>query len=450
MVFLSLKLPVSAGTRHLHRLYNWLNVPRQVNRQFNAWQIRLQTVFVPAVILIAVGVFLTWYIATGDLTVALLRLTAVLVIACPCALGLATPTAVVVSTGRGAESGILFKNGESLERAHGLRMIVFDKTGTITRGKPQVDLIHVLAESEGKNPYQVEDIIKFAASAEYASEHPLGKAIVEYAEQKAISLAPVNNFNSMAGKGIKAEIKGQPVLVGTRIFLSENGLDPSALDEEAQSYELQAKTVVWVAIDNRAIALVIIADQIRDDAAETVHRIKELRIHPVMITGDNRQTAQSIGDQAGISEITAEVLPGDKAAIIKKYQQDGMGPVAMVGDGINDAPALVQADIGIAMGTGSDIAIEAADITLVHGSVSAIPKALNLSRKTLQVIKQNLFWAFFYNIILIPLAAGILFPFSGLPGFLRSLHPMLAAFAMAFSSVSVVLNSLRLKRIDLN
>ena len=401
--------------------------------------------FVPAVIITAIAVFFIWFFATGDLTSGLLRLTAVLVIACPCALGLATPTAVVVSTGRGAEAGILFKNGEALERAHGLKMIVFDKTGTITLGKPQVEKVFSLPESH----FSDYDITGIAGSVEYGSEHPLGKAIVEYARQQSIPLIPVQDFRSIAGRGLRARLNGQDVFIGTRTLLTENSINPADLDDLALELESRAKTVVWMAVDGIPAGLIVIAYQIREDAAGTVAELKSLGIQPAMITGDNLKTAESMGKQAGISEISAEVLPGDKAEIIKRYQSQGAGPVGMVGDGINDAPALVQADIGIAIGTGSDIAIEAADITLVHGSVSAIPGALTLSRKTLQIIKQNLFWAFFYNIILIPVAAGILFPVPGMPGFLRSLHPMLAAFAMAFSSVSVVLNSLRLKRLKL-
>ena len=401
--------------------------------------------FVPAVIIIALAVFTIWYFATGDLTSGLLRLTAVLVIACPCALGLATPTAVVVSTGRGAEAGILFKNGESLERAHALKMIVFDKTGTITRGKPQVEQILVAENSR----FGDKDIIRIAGSVEYGSEHPLGKAIIEFADRQKVALEPVKDFRSVAGRGIRASLGEQIVLLGTRMLLTENGVDPGLLDDSALELESRAKTVVWVSFEGKAVGLIVIADQIREDAAATIIKLKSVGIEPAMITGDNLKTAESIGLQAGISRISAEVLPGDKAEIIKRYQLDGAGPVGMVGDGINDAPALVQADIGIAVGTGADIAIEAADVTLVHGSIADIPGALLLSRKTLQIIKQNLFWAFFYNIILIPVAAGILFPVPGVPGFLRSLHPMLAALAMAFSSVSVVLNSLRLKRLKL-
>jgi len=410
---------------------------------------RVAGIFVPAVISIALVVFCIWLLITGDLTNSIFRLTAVLIIACPCALGLATPTAIVVSTGRGAEQGILYKNGSALEYAHSVRMIFFDKTGTITFGKPQVIDIHIRDDKTNFIECHTDKLLQLAASAEYGSEHPLGRAIVAYAISKKIELIPTNDFESVTGKGIIATIGNLQLHVGTRSLMEEHTIDISSLEDQASELESKANTIVWIAVDQNVCGLIVISDQIRADAADTVTYLKQSGIISAMITGDNKYTAESVAVQAGIEEVIAEIMPADKASIIKKYQDDNKGPIAMIGDGINDAPALVQADIGIAMGGGTDIAIESADITLVRGKISGLMEALNLSTQTIKIIKQNLFWAFFYNIILIPVAAGILYPFTDVPEFLRSLHPMLAAFAMAFSSVSVVVNSLRLKRVKL-
>jgi Cu+-exporting ATPase len=407
---------------------------------------RVAAVFVPVVLLIAVSVFIIWLWTTGDITSSLLRFIAVLVIACPCALGLATPTAVVVSSGRGAQEGILFKNGEALETAHLTKLIVFDKTGTITQGKPQVQDVYF---HSGSNDHDKETFITYSASAEKESEHPLGRAIVDFALQENIQLVNAHNFQSFSGKGITAIIDKKVILIGTHTLMSEFRIETKFMEDIARKYESDAKTVVYIAIDKECKGVITISDQIKTDARQTVQNLEKLGIRTAMITGDNEQTAKSIAQQAGITEVIAEVLPAEKANKIKEFQESGMGPVAMVGDGINDAPALVQADIGMAIGKGADIAIEAADVTLVREKLSMIPETIKLSRVTMKIIRGNLFWAFFYNILLIPIAAGILFPITSAPDMLRNLNPMLAAFAMAFSSVSVVLNSLRLKHISL-
>ncbi len=407
---------------------------------------RIAAVFVPVVLLIAIVVFIIWLIATNDITDSILRLTAVLVIACPCALGLATPTAVVVSSGRGAKEGILFQNGEALETAYHTKLIVFDKTGTITLGKPKVQDVYINSSPEGISKTR---LLTYAASAEGESEHPLGKAIVDFALQEKIQLVDIKDFKSFSGRGITATVGDKEVHVGTETFMSEFNIDTVLFSEISSQFESSAKTVIFVSIENRCEGILAISDQIKPDARATIEDLKRLGVECVMVTGDNEITARTIAAEAGIAKVISQVLPGEKANIVQKFQQDGAGPVGMVGDGINDAPALVQADTGMAMGKGSDIAIEAADITLVREKLAIVPEALKLSRTTMGIIRSNLFWAFFYNIILIPIAAGILYPFAGAPDMLRTLNPMLAAFAMAFSSVSVVLNSLRLKKIKL-
>jgi P-type Cu+ transporter len=406
---------------------------------------RVASIFVPVVILIAMIVFSIWLAISADITESILRFTAVLVIACPCALGLATPTAVVVGSGRGAKEGILFKNVEALETTHLTRIMVFDKTGTITIGKPQVQDFY-LNSSDGNDR---ENFIAYSASAEKESEHPLGKAIVDYAIQKKIQLMQARNFRSFSGRGISATINQMVVDIGTHKFMSELEISTKSVDNIANQFEAAANTVVYVSFNKECSGVFSISDQIKPDAAQTIRTLNELKIKTIMITGDNSQTANSIAQQAGISKVISQVLPGEKAKEIKKIQAEAAGLVTMVGDGINDAPALVQADIGMALGKGSDIAIESADVTIVREKLSAIPAAIKLSRLTMKIIKENLFWAFVYNIILIPIAAGILYPIAAVPEMFRTLNPMLAAFAMAFSSVSVVLNSLRLKRISL-
>jgi len=391
--------------------------------------------FVPVVIAIAAVTFLIWIVFGPDpkLTFALLNFVAVLIIACPCALGLATPTAIMVGTGKGAENGILIKGGESLETAHKLDTIVFDKTGTLTQGEPEVTDIVSLP------PFKDEELLRLAAGAEKVSEHPLGEAIVMAAEAKKIPVAMPQNFNASEGKGIAAHVNGQELFVGSSLFLEEKGVVLGELNTLGDRFAVEGKTPVYVAIDGRAAGLLAVADGLKETSFAAVKRLKDLGFQVVMLTGDKHQTARTIAQKAGIEKVIAEVLPGEKVEAIKKLQPEGHS-VGMVGDGINDAPALVQADVGIALGSGTDVAMEAADITLIKGDLRGVVKAIELSQRTIRTIKQNLFWAFFYNTVGIPIAAGLLYPFFGI-----LLSPIFAAVAMAFSSVSVVSNSLRLK-----
>ncbi|MBI4098780.1 MAG: copper-translocating P-type ATPase [Candidatus Magasanikbacteria bacterium] len=386
---------------------------------------RISGVFVPIVLVIAVATFVVWYVVTGDVTASFIPAVAVLVIACPCALGLATPTAIMVGTGLGAEHGILIKNGESFERAKRIDAVLFDKTGTLTEGKPRVtDVVHT-------EKHTIDEVLTIAASVEKFSEHPLAQAIVRAAEEKGLSLREVRGFKSVTGQGVQSTIDGAVVRVGRLTFVIDHG--ESALSSSLQKLEKQAKTVIAVARDNELLGLVAIADTLKDDAREAIVALKKQGVETVMITGDNLRTAQAIGAQVEIDTIFAEVMPEDKVEKVKELQKKGK-KVAFVGDGINDAPALAQADLGIAIGTGTDIAIEAGNIVLVKGRPTKVVDGLALSRLTFRTIKQNLFWAFFYNAAAIPLAA------------LGWLNPIIAAAAMAFSSVSVVGNSLRIKR----
>jgi len=397
-------------------------------------------VFVPIVIMLAFAIFGIWLIGSGDFTHALVRLIAVLVIACPCAMGLATPTAIMVGMGKGAENGILFKNSEALERAHKLTAIVLDKTGTLTRGEPSVTDI-VVSHSTSLDESA---LLTLAASAERGSEHPLGEAIVREAANRAIQLSAPQHFEAITGQGIRAQVEGQNVLVGNFALMQKHNIHLNGLESEAHQLQQEAKTAMWLAVDGQAAAVIAVADTIKDGSAEAVRRLHDLGLTVVMMTGDNRATAEAIGRDVGLDRIFAEVKPGDKAAYVKQLQAEGF-IVGMVGDGINDAPALAQADVGIAIGTGTDVAMEASDVTLISGDLRGVPRAIGLSKQTLRIIRQNLFWAFGYNAILIPVAAGILAPVNGAPNFLQELNPMLAAGAMAFSSVSVVSNSLRLR-----
>jgi Cu+-exporting ATPase len=403
---------------------------------------RVAAVFVPAVISLALLTYVVWalWVPAATPVDALIRLVAVLVIACPCAMGLATPTAVMVGTGKGAQNGILFRNSAALEKAHELTAIVLDKTGTITRGQPSVTQV-VAAGGEANR----ESVLRLAASAEAGSEHPLAKAVIQAAQSESLSLAEPGAFSNLAGMGIEADIEGQPILLGNLKLMRERGVALNGLKDEAVRLQEAANTVVWLAVDGESRGLIAIADTVKDGSREAIDRLHKLGLKVAMITGDNRQTAEAIASQAGVDTVFAEVAPGDKAAYVKQLQQDGE-TVGMVGDGINDAPALAQADVGMAIGTGTDVAMEAADVTLMRGDLRSVAQALQLSRSTIRVIKQNLGWAFGYNVILIPIAAGVLFPFAWAPDFLRQLHPILAALAMAFSSVSVVSNSLRLRR----
>jgi len=400
--------------------------------------------FVPVVIVIALVTFTIWWIGGGDFTPAMIRLVSVLVVACPCALGLATPTAIMVGTGKGAEHGILFKNSASLETAHRLDTVVLDKTGTLTAGEPVVTDIVVAGETELADA----ELLRITASAERGSEHPLGRAIVAAAEGRGIQLSAIDGFEAVSGKGIRAIVDGARLLVGQPGWLEAEGINLDNVEPEVTRLRQEAKTVVGVAIDEHLSGLLAIADTLKPTSAEAVNQMRRMGLQVVMLTGDNRNTAQAIAAQVGITEILADVLPADKAAQIKALQSNGHR-VGMVGDGINDAPALAQADVGIALGTGTDVAMETADATLIRGDLRAVPQALELSRATMRTIKQNLFWAFFYNVILIPVAAGALTSFNWLPDALQYFHPALAAFAMAFSSVTVVGNSLRLRRVRL-
>ena len=390
--------------------------------------------FVPAVIAIAVASGIAWFIGTGDFKFALTIFISVLVIACPCALGLATPTAIMVGTGKGAENGILIKSGDALETAHKINAIILDKTGTITEGKPSVtDLICA-------SNFTQEKLLQLAASAEKNSEHPLGQAIVRGAQEKSLTLLEAENFNSITGQGIEAQIAGLSVFVGNRKMMEEKNISVKELEKDADKLAEEGKTPVFVAMDGQPAGIVAVADVVKKSSRAAIESLHKMGIEVAMITGDNKKTAEAIARQVGIDRVLAEVLPQDKAFEVKKLQQEGR-KVAMVGDGINDAPALAQSDIGIAIGSGTDVAMESADIVLMHSDLTDVPTAILLSKKTIRNIKQNLFWAFGYNTIGIPVAAGVLYLFGG-----PLLNPMLAAAAMSLSSVSVLTNALRLKR----
>jgi len=409
---------------------------------------RVAAVFVPVVILIAFVTFLIWLGVGAGFTPALIRLVAVLVIACPCALGLATPTAVMVGTGKGARLGILFRNSEALERAHQLGVVILDKTGTVTRGEPAVQEMVVSPNGGESWVGPGEDVegrlLVLAASVERRSEHPLGQAVVREAGKRGLELEEPDVFEAVPGRGVVGTVLGVEVVVGTRKLLEIRGIDLNGLESDAERLEGEARTPLWVGMNGGAAGLIGVADAIKDGSAEAVAELRRQGLRVVMLTGDNRSTAEAVAREVGIEEVRAEVLPGQKAEVVERLRAEA-GLVAMVGDGINDAPALVQADVGIAIGTGADVAMEAADITLMRGDLRSVPQALALSRATMRTIKENLFWAFAYNVVLIPVAAGVLYPLTSLPMILRSLHPILAALAMAFSSVTVVGNSLRLR-----
>ncbi len=442
---------------------------------------RVAAVFVPAVISLALIVFLAWYFIGGvGFTTAMLFAVSVLLISCPCALGLATPTAVMAGAGVGAENGILVKNAEVLETAARLSTVVLDKTGTITEGRPRVtDILNgeggMMNDESGARTLDSSFIIppssflRLAASAESVSEHPLGQAIVEAARAEGLALSEPQAFQAVAGGGIIAAVDGHEVMVGTLRLLSERGVGLNGLESEVARLQGEAKTAMLVAIDGQAMGVIAVADTVKPTSREAIDQLHALGVQVAMLTGDNQRTAEAIAQQVGVDRVLAEVLPGEKAAEVKRLQMVAQHPegrsseraggaaqaansetdhplIAMVGDGINDAPALAQADIGMAIGTGTDVAIEAADVVLMRGDLRSVPQAIKLSKATMRGIKQNLFWAFFYNVLAIPVAAGILVPFFG-PEY--QLNPMIAAGAMAFSSIFVVSNSLRLRRMKL-
>tara|TARA_B100000029_G_scaffold204837_1_gene202822 strand:- start:11158 stop:13674 length:2517 start_codon:yes stop_codon:yes gene_type:complete len=412
---------------------------------------RVASYFVPAVIVVALAAFAFWMVLgpAPVLTFSTLVLVSVLIIACPCALGLATPTAIIVGTGKGAETGVLVKQAQALEIAHKVDTVVLDKTGTLTTGKPVVtDLLPSGATEQ--------ELLRLAASAERGSEHPLGEAVVNAAQERGLELDPVTDFQAIPGRGISAQVNGSTIRLGNQALLEDSGIALDGLVDKASELAAQGKTPMFLSSGDKAMGLIAVADTLKPEAQEGLAKLQAMGLEAVMLTGDNAQTANAIATQLGLDRVEAEVLPQDKAAVVKKLQSEGK-VVAMVGDGINDAPALVQADVGMAMGSGTDVAMESADITLMRGDVNGVATALDLSRQTIRTIKQNLFWAFLYNVMLIPVAAGVLYPVfqgvGGVPGSLEFffgeqgfLNPVLAALAMAFSSVTVVSNSLRLRR----
>lgn len=388
---------------------------------------KISGIFVPVVVIIALITFLGFYLIKGSFNVGLINAVAVLVIACPCALGLATPTAIMVGTGKGAENGILIKSGEHLERAHKIDTIIFDKTGTITKGEPEVTDIITF------NSMDRDELLRITATVEKVSEHPLGQAIVRKGEEELLKITEPETFMAVPGKGLKAKLEGKEVYIGNRKLMVDADIPIEEAEKELLRLEEEGKTAMIAAIDRKVSGIIAVADQIKESSKKAIEDLKNMGLEVYMITGDNERTANAIGKEVGITNVLAEVLPENKAEVVEKIKKEGK-QVGMVGDGINDAPALVAADVGFAIGTGTDVAMEAADITLMRGDLNSIVTAIRLSHRTMRTIKQNLFWAFFYNSIGIPFAA------------LGFLNPMVAGAAMAFSSVSVVTNSLRLKK----
>ncbi|QCU91195.1 heavy metal translocating P-type ATPase [Thiomicrorhabdus sediminis] len=395
--------------------------------------------FVPVVVIIAIVAFFAWWAFGPDpsLAYALVSAVTVLIVACPCALGLATPVSIMVGTGLGAQYGVLIKNAEALEMMEKVNLLVVDKTGTLTEGKPKLVAVEV------ESSYQRKEVLHFAASLERASEHPLAEAIVDSAEQEAIKLSPVSDFSSVTGKGVSGNVNGQTVAIGNQKFMESINIELGHLSKAILDYRSQGQTVMFVAIDEVFAGMLIVADPIKNTTQEAINSLHAEGIKVVMLTGDNQDTANAVGRKLNIDQIEAEVLPEDKANWIKRFQDEGY-VVAMAGDGVNDAPALAQAQVGIAMGTGTDVAMESATITLVKGDLNGIVRAHKLSRATMKNIRQNLFFAFIYNASGVPIAAGVFYPFFGL-----LLSPIIAAAAMSFSSVSVIANALRLKRVKI-
>ncbi|MBI3486202.1 copper-translocating P-type ATPase [Candidatus Daviesbacteria bacterium] len=399
----------------------------------------ISSYFVPAVLMLAILTFVIWYDfgSASALLFAILNTVAVLIIACPCAMGLATPTAIMVGTGKGAENGILIKDAESLETAHKINTIIFDKTGTLTKGKPEVtDIITI-------NKINKNEVLKLAGSIEKGSEHSLAEAIVQEAEAQKLELESVSKFKAIAGHGVEGVVDSKQIFLGNRRLMEREQISVGSYIDQIEKLESEGKTVMMLAVDAKLAGLIAVADTVKETARSGVEALQKLGIEVAMITGDNQRTAQAIAGKVGITRVLAEVLPYQKEAEVRKVQAEGK-KVAMVGDGINDAPALAAADIGIAMGSGTDVAIEAADITLINKDLQSVASAITLSKKTMRTIKLNLFWAFGYNVILIPVAMGILYPF-----FHLLLNPIFASIAMASSSISVVSNSLLLKRIKI-
>ncbi len=411
--------------------------------------------FVPAVIGLSGVTFVVWMLAGAGFVPALLRVVAVLVIACPCAMGLATPTSIMVGIGKGAGLGILFKNSIALEQTHKLTAVLLDKTGTITQGEPVVTDLVVSQDLMGKGiagpsgsltvKGEESNLLRLAASAERGSEHPLGEAIVRAAQVNGLDLAAPSQFEAIEGHGISAQIEEQRILLGNLRLMEKEDIDLNGLGPRFAELQAEAKSTMWLAVDGQAAALIAVADTVKEGSREAVTALRKKGLTVAMLTGDNQSTADAIAREVGINRVIAELLPGEKVDQVKALQAEGFR-VAMLGDGINDAPALAQADVGIAIGAGTDVAMEAADVTLIRGDLRSVPHAIELSQATMRNIRQNLSWAFGYNVALIPIAAGVLAPFAWAPPFLQQLHPILAAVAMALSSVSVVTNALRLRR----
>ncbi|PSN17226.1 copper-translocating P-type ATPase, partial [filamentous cyanobacterium CCP5] len=407
---------------------------------------RVTAWFVPGVMAIALVTFIIWFTLTGNLTLSLFTTISVLIIACPCALGLATPTSIMVGTGKGAEHGILIKGAESLELAHKLQTVILDKTGTLTQGQPTVTHYTTI---HGTSPDRELKLLRLVAALERNSEHPLAEAIAGYALSQKLTLADlesaiVDDFEAVSGCGVRGYVQDREVHVGTRRWFEELGFDTQPLADLASQWEQQAQTTAWIAVGGAVEGVLAIADALKPASKEAVHRLQRMGLEVVMLTGDNRQTAEAIATEVGISRVIPEVRPEQKSEQVKAIQRQGR-IVAMVGDGINDAPALAQADVGIAIGTGTDVAIAASDITLIAGDLGGIATAIQLSRATMKNIRQNLFFAFVYNVLGIPIAAGVLYPITG-----WLLSPVIAGAAMAFSSVSVVSNALRLRKVRLH